>query len=170
MSGPPGLTSFAAGILVNAPCQDLMGHGFKRKNARTGCGRAPMFRGQMKKRAEKTKSAAMELLARVGKLAKQGSSQKDMAKALGFKTTITLQSRLLAASQITRKPIPVFRARRGTGKVERIEFVEVRRRGPGASFGVNIPQEPLRRAGVHPGHRLTVKVRGKTLFLRPQES
>lgn len=122
----------------------------------------------MKKRADKTRSAAMELLARVGKLAKQGSTQKDMAKALGLKTTITLQSRLLAASQITRKPIPVFRRARGTNEVERIEFVEVKRRGPGDSFGVNIPQEPLQRAGVNPGHRLSVKVRGKAIFLRPQ--
>ncbi|MFI5399818.1 MAG: hypothetical protein ACHQZQ_02035 [SAR324 cluster bacterium] len=124
----------------------------------------------MKKRVDKTKSVAMDLLARVRKLAKGGSSQKDMAKALGLKTTITLQSRLLAASQITGKPIPVFRRRRGTNETGRIEFVEVKRRGPGDSFGVNIPQEPLARAGVNAGHRLNVTVRGKAIFLRPQES
>jgi hypothetical protein len=93
-----------------------------------------------------------------------------MAKALGLKTTITLHSRLLAASQITGKPIPVFHRRRGTNEPERIEFLEVRRRGSGDSFGVNIPQEPLVRAGVNPGNRLNVKVRGKTIFLRSQQT
>lgn len=119
---------------------------------------------------DKPKAAARDLLAKVKQLAKQGLAQKEMAKALGIKTTITLHSRLLSASQIAGKPIPAFRVRGGKSEPQRIEFLEARRRGrgDGQAFGVNVPQEPLTRAGFKVGDTLQVTVRGNAIFLRQQ--
>lgn len=110
--------------------------------------------------------AALQLLSQVEKLAREGNTQKEIAKTLGFKTTFTLNNRLVKASQTTGKPVPPYKPE-GLGKKgrKRIEKVEVKRRGKGSSFGVNVPQEPLMRAGMKPGDFLKVAVRGKTVSL-----
>ena len=114
------------------------------------------------------KAAARDFLAKVKQLGKQGLAQKEMAKALGIKTTITLHSRLLSASQIAGKAVPAFRGRGRKIEPQRIEVLEARRRGrgDGQAFGVNVPQEPLTRAGFKVGDKLQVTVRGRVIFLR----
>ena len=96
-----------------------------------------------------------ELLKKVASFAKQGMTQKQIVEELGFKTPFTLSSRLVKASQATGKPVPAFK--RKAKRERRIELVEVRRRGKGEAFGVNIPQEPLIRAGAKTGSRFSVK-------------
>ena len=98
-----------------------------------------------------------ELLKKVEVLAKQGKTQKQIAKEMGFKTTFTLSNRLVKASQATGKPVPAFRSARKDQVEKRVEYVEVRKRGKGEAFGVNIPQEPLTRIGVKPGSKFSVK-------------
>lgn len=112
------------------------------------------------------KEQALQLLVQVEKLAIDGHTQKDIAKTLGFKTTFTLNNRLVKASQITGTPVPPFKPE-GAGKKGRkkVERVEVKRRGKGSSFGVNVPQEPLVRAGMKPGDALKLSVRGKVISL-----
>lgn len=113
------------------------------------------------------KGGAIELLNQVEKLADGGNNQKEIAKALGFKTTFTLNNRLVKASQITGRPVPKYKShRKNKDEVRRIEIVEVRRRGKGSAFGVNVPQEPLMRAGFKAGDKLRVTVRGKIVSLR----
>ena len=108
----------------------------------------------------------LTLLKEVEKLAREGNNQKQIAETLGFKTTFTLNNRLVKASQKTGKPIPSFKqSRKGKMGQKRVEIVEVKKRGKGDVFGVNIPQEPLMRAGVKPGDKLKVSVRGKTMSL-----
>ena len=97
------------------------------------------------------------LLKKVGSLAKQGMTQKQIAKELGLKTTFTLNNRLVKASQATGKPVPAFKTTKKGRVARRVELVEVRRRGKGEAFGLNIPQEPLNRAGAKPGVRFSVK-------------
>ena len=112
------------------------------------------------------KEAAAQLLKHVEKLAADGYNQKQIARQLGFKTTFTLNNRLVKASQMTGHPVPPFKPhRRGRKELKPIEFVEVKRRGKGSAFGVNIPQEPLLRAGLKPGDKLRVNVRGKNITL-----
>ena len=106
-----------------------------------------------------------ELLKKVGALAKQGSTQKQIAKELGFSTTFTLNNRLVKASQQTGKPVPAFRSPK-TPAPKQVEVVEVRRRGKGEAFGVNVPQEPLARAGIEPGATLSVKASKGKISLR----
>ena len=98
-----------------------------------------------------------ELLSKVKTLAKQGRTQKQIAIELGFKTPFTLNSRLIKASQITGKPVPAFRPRKKDKPAKRVETVEVKRRGRGETFGVNIPQEPLSRVGASPGSKFSIK-------------
>jgi hypothetical protein len=113
------------------------------------------------------KGGALDLLNQVEKLADGGNNQKEIAKALGFKTTFTLNNRLVKASQITGRPVPKYKShRKNKDEVKRIEIVEVRRRGKGNAFGVNVPQEPLVRAGFKAGDKLRVTVRGKIVSLR----
>lgn len=100
---------------------------------------------------------ATELLKKVDGLAKQGMTQKQIAKELGFSTTFTLNNRLVKASQASGKPVPAFKQARKAQAEKRVEVVEVRRRGKGEAFGVNIPQEPLTRVGVKPGSKFSVK-------------
>jgi len=58
-----------------------------------------------------------ELLKKVASLAKQGLTQKEIAEQLGFSARVTLNSRLVRASQETGKPVPAFRQpRRGKAK------------------------------------------------------
>jgi len=98
-----------------------------------------------------------ELFNKVKTLAKQGLTQKQIATELGFKTPFTLNNRLVRASQASGKPVPAFR-QPGKDKAEkRVETVEVKRRGKGEAFGVNIPQEPLARVGAMPGSKFSVK-------------
>lgn len=109
-----------------------------------------------------------ELLKRVDQLAKAGMTQKEIAAELGFRTPFTLSSHLVKASQATGKPVPAFR-QAGTGKLKNVvETVEVKRRGKGEAFGVNVPMEPLVRAGVKPGTRFAVKVRKGRIVLVAQ--
>lgn len=113
------------------------------------------------------KSGALDLLNQVEKLADEGNNQKQIAKALGFKTTFTLNNRLVKASQITGKPVPKYKAsRKDKDEVKRIDLVEIRRRGKGQAFGVNVPQEPLMRAGFKAGDKLRITVRAKIVSLR----
>ena len=98
----------------------------------------------------------------------QGMTQKQIAAELGFKSTFTLNNRLVKASQATGKSVPAF-SPRGKNKLEkRVEVVEVKQRGKGQSFGVNIPMEPLVRAGVKPGTRLSVKASKGRIVLTAQ--
>jgi len=97
-----------------------------------------------------------ELFNKVKTLVKQGLTQKQIADELGYSTTFTLNSRLVKASQATGKPIPAFKPPKK--RVEKpVETVEVKRRGKGEAFGVNIPQEPLARVGAMPGSKFSVK-------------
>ena len=112
------------------------------------------------------KETGQQLLKTVEKLATEGYNQKEIAKQLGFKTTFTLNNRLVKASQMTGNPVPPFKPkRRGNKGLKPVEMVEIKRRGKGSAFGVNIPQEPLLRAGMKPGDHLKVSVRGKTISL-----
>ena len=123
----------------------------------------------MEKNVETQNDAQIELLETVEKLVANGLNQKQIAKELGFKTTFTLNNRLVKASQVTGKPVPPFkRARKGKNALKRVELVEVKRRGKGSAYGVNIPQEPLTRAKLNPGDKLKVSVRGRTISLTPQ--
>ena len=107
-----------------------------------------------------------ELLKTVATLAKQGMTQKQIAQELGFSTTFTLNNRLVKASQQSGKPVPAFRKSRKDKVEKRVEVVKVRRRGKGNAFGVNVPQEPLVRAGVEPGTKLNVKVlKGRIILM-----
>lgn len=119
-----------------------------------------------RKKPESPESAARRLLTRVKALAKEGRTQAELAKALGLKSIVTLHSRLLKASQLTGKPIPPLKMAREAKGTRPVEVVEVRRRGKGESYGVNIPQEPLARAGFGAGAKLQVTVRGRAIFLR----
>ncbi len=116
--------------------------------------------------AKGNRESALQLLSQVNKLAREGNTQKEIAKTLGFKTTFTLNNRLVKASQISGRPVPPFKPE-GIGKKgkKRVEQVEVKRRGKGSSFGVNVPQEPLMRAGLKPGDALKLTVRGKVISL-----
>ena len=120
----------------------------------------------MEKMDKNDKDAALQLLLQVEKLAKEGNNQKQIAKILAFKTTFTLNNRLVKASQISGRAVPPFKPnRKGRKDLKTVEFVEVKRRGKGNAFGVNIPQEPLLRASLKPGDKLKVSVRGKTISL-----
>ena len=123
----------------------------------------------MDKTENKQQEAHLELLDTVGKLVSEGKNQKQIAKHLGFKTTFTLNNRLVKASQATGKPVPPFKlSRKGKNALKRVEDVEVKRRGKGSAYGVNIPQEPLMRAKLNPGDKLKVTVRGRTISLSPK--
>ncbi|MEE8396460.1 MAG: hypothetical protein V3S29_10435 [bacterium] len=107
-----------------------------------------------------------ELLKTVATLAKQGLTQKQIAEELGYSTTFTLNNRLVKASQATGKPVPAFRGPGKAKAAKRVEMVEVKRRGKGSAFGVNIPQEPLTRVGAKPGSKFSVKTSKGGLVLR----
>lgn len=120
----------------------------------------------MEKLDKDNKGGALQLLGQVEKLAAEGNNQKQIAEILGFKTTFTLNNRLVKASQISGKPVPPFKpGRKGRKGLKQVEFVEVKRRGKGSAYGVNVPQEPLTRAGLKPGDKLKVSVRGKAISL-----
>ena len=109
-----------------------------------------------------------ELLNKVKSLAKQDLTQKQIATELGFKTPFTLSSRLIKASQTSGKPVPAFRPRKKDKPISRVETVEVKKRGRGDGFGVNIPMEPLSRIGATAGTKLSVKVTRRRIALTVQ--
>ncbi len=109
-----------------------------------------------------------ELFQKVKSLAKNGLTQKQIAVELGFKTPFTLNNRLIKASQQSGKPVPIFKASKKDGSSTRVEIVEVKRRGKGEAFGVNVPQEPLVRAGINAGTSLSVKVSKGRIVLSVQ--
>ena len=102
----------------------------------------------------------------VGKLARDGLNQQQIAARVGVKTTTTLMARLVRASQATGKPVPLISRSRAMSVPKRVEMVTVARRGKGNSYGVNIPEEPLRRAGVKPGDTLKLTVRRNYISVR----
>ena len=106
-------------------------------------------------------------LVRVRALASSGLNQRQISAELGYKTTVTLMSRLLRASQRSGRPVPAIgRGGPKGGKSKRVEAVQIRRRGKGEAFGVNIPEEALRRAGVGSGDKLKLTVRRNHISLR----
>jgi antitoxin component of MazEF toxin-antitoxin module len=110
-----------------------------------------------------------ELLRQVKQLAAARHSKSAIAARLGMKNDATFTSRLVRASQLTGKPIPTFQRRtRATAGRKRVEVVEIRKRGRGGSFGVNVPQEPLERLGVKAGDQLAVAARRGRIMLQPQ--
>ena len=131
---------------------------FKKRNKKPGQ-HAPKTRVNME---------PAELLKKVDSLAKQGLTQKQIAKEMGMSTTFTLNNRLVRASQATGKPVPKFRPRGRTKLEKRVEVVEVKRRGKGGAFGVNLPQEPLVRAGAETGMRLSVRAKRGRIVLTMQ--
>ena len=124
------------------------------------------FKKRNKKADQKEESMEpTELLKKVDSLAKQGLTQKQIAKEMGFSTTFTLNNRLVRASQATGKPVPAFRPRGRTKLEKRVKTVEAKRRGKGEAFGVNIPQEPLVRVGAETGTRLSVRAKRGRIVL-----
>jgi hypothetical protein len=126
-----------------------------------------MFSKKRSKKADPKRDTMepSELLTTVGSLAKQGMTQRQIAAELGFKTPFTLNNRLVKASQATGKPVPAFRPRRKTKLEKRVDAVKVKKRGKGEACGVNIPQEPLIRAGAKVGSRFSVKAsRGRVVL------
>lgn len=117
------------------------------------------------------KETSIEFLKQVEKLASEGQNQKQIAKLLGFKTTFTLNNRLVKASQITGTPVPPFKQQKsGAQGLKRVDEVEVKRRGKGDAFGVNIPQEPLMRGGFEPGDKLKVNVRRRSITVTKEKA
>ena len=108
----------------------------------------------------------VELLNRVNALAKRGLTQQQIAQELGFKTTATLSNHLVRASQATKKPVPVFGQGSGRNAPKRVEILQVRRRGNRDSFGVNVPMEPMMRAGFKVGQKLSVRATRGRIVLR----
>ena len=124
-------------------------------------------RTQKEDQKKENKMEPSELLKQVASLAKQGLTQKQIAEQLGFKTPFTLNSRLVKASQATGKPIPAFQPPKK--RVEKpVETVEVKRRGKGEAFGVNIPQEPLTRVRAKAGTKFSVKAQRGRIVLTAQ--
>ena len=116
---------------------------------------------------KRKQSPDQAFLARVKGLARSGLNQRQIAAEFGYKTTVTLMSRLLRASQRSGRPVPAIgRGGAKRSKSNRVETVQIRRRGKGDAFGVNIPEEALRRAGVNPGDTLKLAVRRNHISLR----
>ena len=109
-----------------------------------------------------------KLFQKVKSLAKNGLTQKQIAVELGFKTPFTLNNRLIKASQQSGKPVPKFKASKKDGSSARVEMVEVKRRGRGEAFGINVPMETLVRAGINAGTSLSVKVSKGRIVLSVQ--
>ena len=98
-----------------------------------------------------------ELFDSVRKLAKEGKSPREIALALGFKTQVTFQARLIEASMTLSKPVPLMKKSRGGTGAKAIEQINVRK-SKGDKMRVSIPHEPLARAGMKPESILSVKV------------
>ena len=81
---------------------------------------------------------------------------------------VTLNFRLVRASQETGKPVPAFRRPTRAKAKKQVESFEVKRRGKGEAFGLNIPMEPLTRAGVKPGSKFSITARKGRIVLTGQ--
>ena len=125
-------------------------------------------RTQKEDQKKENKMEPSELLKQVASLAKQGLTQKQIAEELGLKTIFTLNTRLVKASQATGKAVPAFKSAKKNRAERPVDLVEVRRRGKGEAFGLNIPQEPLISAGVKPGSRISVTARKGRVVLTAQ--
>ncbi len=108
-----------------------------------------------------------ELLSKVKSLTRRGLNQDQIAEELGFKIPFAFSSRVIKVPQAP-KPVPIPKAAKRVGSATRVEQVEVKRRGRGEKFGVNVPQEPLVRAGIEPGTELKVTVRKGRIILTVQ--
>ena len=109
--------------------------------------------------------AGADLLKEVEKLAGEGYGKGEIAERLGFRNPSTFSGRLVRASQQTGTPIPACRSRSKSAPKKPVQSVQVKPRGRGGSFGVNVPQEPLERLGAKPGDRLAVTVGRRRIVL-----
>ena len=98
-----------------------------------------------------------QLFDSVKKLAKEGKSPREIALALGFKTQVTFQARLIEASMTLSKPVPLMKKSRGGTGVKVIEQIQVRK-SKGDKMRISIPHEPISRAGIAVDAVLSVKV------------
>jgi len=106
-----------------------------------------------------------ELFDGVKKLARQGLSIKEISTQLGFKTPFTFQSKLIEASQILNKPVPIYKKSKKGGAGAMVEQIKVKQRGSGDSYGAAIPMEPLVRSGIKAGATLNVKcLKGRVIL------
>ena len=106
-----------------------------------------------------------ELMRRVEQLAAEGHPKGEIAERVGIKNMTTFTARLVRASQQTSKPIPAFKHRTKQPARKRAEVVQIKRRGKGDAYGVNIPQEPLERLGVGHGDKMVVTVKPRRIVL-----
>jgi hypothetical protein len=102
---------------------------------------------------------------RVEQLAAEGYHKGEIAERVGIKNVTTFTARLVRASQQTGKPIPAFKPRSRAPARKRVEAIQIKRRGKGDAYGVNIPQEPLERLGVGPGDAMVVMVKPRRIVL-----
>jgi antitoxin component of MazEF toxin-antitoxin module len=109
--------------------------------------------------------AGADLLIEVERLAGEGLRRAEIAGRLGFKNLSKFSGRLVRASQQSGKSVPVFRAGSKATARKRVDIVQVKPRGRGNSFGVNVPQEPLERLGAKPGDTLSVNVSRRRVVL-----
>ena len=105
-----------------------------------------------------------QLFDSVRKLAKEGKSPREIALALGFKTQVTFQARLIEASMTLSKPVPLMKKSRGGTGAKVIEQIQVRK-SKGDKMRVSIPHEPIARAGMKPDSNLTIKVMKNRIIL-----
>lgn len=109
-----------------------------------------------------------ELFDSVRKLAKEGKSPREIALALGFKTQVTFQARLIEASMTLSKPVPLMKKSRGGTGVKVIEQVEAKARGKKGGFGLSLNQDVLSRAGIKAGQVLKIKtLKGRVILTVP---
>jgi len=108
-----------------------------------------------------------ELFDGVKKLAKQGLSIKEISSQLGFKTPFTFQSRLIEASQILGKPVPIYKSSKKDGTGAMVEQIQVKK-SKGDKMRVSIPHEPIERAGIAADAVLSVKVLKGRIILTAQ--
>jgi hypothetical protein len=109
--------------------------------------------------------AGADLLQEVERLADEEYDKGAIAERLGFRNPTTFDGRLVKASQQSGKSVPVFRAGSKATARKRVDIVQVKPRGRGNSFGVNVPQEPLERLGAKPGDTLSVNVSRRRIVL-----
>lgn len=105
-----------------------------------------------------------ELFDGVKRLAKQGLSIKEISTQLGFKTPFTFQSKLIEASQILGKPVPIYKKSKSGGTGAIIDKVTVKK-SKGDKLRLSIPHEPIARAGIAADVVMSVKVLKNRIIL-----
>lgn len=106
-----------------------------------------------------------ELFDGVKKLARQGLSVKEISTQLGFKTPFTFQSKLIEASQILNRPVPIYKKSKGGTGAKVIEQVEAKARGKKGGYGFSLNQDVLSRAGIKAGAILKIKtLKGRVIL------